>query len=55
MYDIFERLLNERGVTAYRVARNESDHSHYLQLEEGELYSKQDKFRKNSGVILELQ
>ncbi len=57
MYDIFERLLNERGVTAYRVAKETGVTTATLtNWKKGNYTPKQDKLQKIAdyfGVTIE--
>ena len=57
MYDIFERLLNERGVTAYRVAKETGVTTATLtNCKKGNYTPKQDKLQKIAdyfGVTIE--
>lgn len=57
MYDIFERLLNERGVTAYRVAKETGVTTASLtNWKKGNYTPKQDKLQKIAdyfGVTIE--
>lgn len=57
MYDIFERLLNERGITAYRVAKETGVTTATLtNWKKGNYTPKQDKLQKIAdyfGVTIE--